>query len=276
MQSLPTLKQTLVNALLSITKNKNAFKTTYTHNQSYTLTSIDSANLEAYKTYFGFTNDFPLPYFYLLAQRAQLGLMVDKTFPLPVIGMVHLENTITTLGTFNPSQALTFTAKVTIEAKPGSIAPLFEVTISQNNQPVFYCSSLYLAKRKNPNKPTEAKVPQAEPIAPAVFDYTELWDIPASFGRSYANLSGDHNPIHTHTLFAKLTGFKSTIIHGWYSVSRAVAAWQKAHNTSAKSITVSFKKPILLPSKATLYLQGSSYSLFSPNGKLQHLEGVIE
>ncbi|MEZ4685600.1 MAG: MaoC/PaaZ C-terminal domain-containing protein [Bacteroidia bacterium] len=52
--------------------------------------------------------------------------------------------------------------------------------------------------------------------------------------KRYAAISGDKNPIHTSTMFAKMAGFNKRIIHGWYNASRACASAEQHFGASAK------------------------------------------
>ena len=43
--------------------------------------------------------------------------------------------------------------------------------------------------------------------------------IPSDMGRLYAAISGDRNPIHLHPLAAKAFGFRTTIVHGMWTLA---------------------------------------------------------
>lgn len=47
--------------------------------------------------------------------------------------------------------------------------------------------------------------------------------IPSDMGRLYAAISGDRNPIHLHPLAAKAFGFRTTIVHGMWTLARCLA-----------------------------------------------------
>jgi acyl dehydratase len=70
-------------------------------------------------------------------------------------------------------------------------------------------------------------------------------------GRRYASVSGDVNPIHLHALSARAFGFDRAIAHGMFSYARVLASLG-ARVSAAGSSTVWVRKPVKLPSTATL------------------------
>jgi acyl dehydratase len=72
--------------------------------------------------------------------------------------------------------------------------------------------------------------------------------VPDDIGRRYASVSGDINPIHMHSLSAKLFGFPSAIAHGMWLKARCLAALE-GELPDALTVEVAFKLPLLLPAK---------------------------
>jgi hypothetical protein len=64
--------------------------------------------------------------------------------------------------------------------------------------------------------------PPAEPVRRVDFD--ETWDLPGDLGRRYARIAGDRNPIHQWALTARLFGYSRPIMHGWWTLARALSA----------------------------------------------------
>jgi hypothetical protein len=75
---------------------------------------------------------------------------------------------------------------------------------------------------------------------------TATWKLRGDLGRRYGAVSGDFNPIHVHPLTARLFGFPSAIAHGMWTKARCLAALGR-ELPPAYTVTVAFKKPILLP-----------------------------
>ena len=72
------------------------------------------------------------------------------------------------------------------------------------------------------------------------------WRLPGDLGRSYGSVSGDMNPIHMHSLSARLFGFPTAIAHGMWTKARCLAALDPSL-PAGFTVEVSFRKPILLP-----------------------------
>ena len=67
----------------------------------------------------------------------------------------------------------------------------------------------------------------------------------------YASVSGDINPIHMHSLSAKLFGMPGAIAHGMWLKARCLAALENLPH-GPHSVEVSFKTPVVLPAKVGL------------------------
>ncbi|PWJ41046.1 MaoC/PaaZ C-terminal domain-containing protein [Sediminitomix flava] len=211
---------------------------------------IDDFQLSAYKAYFGFEQaEVPLPFLYLMAQKAQIKLMVEQDFPLAIPGMVHLENKMHYYAEPNTNQAFVLETTMEIKAKEGSLLPVSIVKIYQDNVLIADSESLYLSKRKSKGK-KKKKEAEAKPLLRE--DFSKQWILHANAGKEYAEISGDKNPIHTSKIGAKLFGFPSMIIHGWCSASKATASLEKEYQKPIKSIEIVFKKAIVIPRKVAI------------------------
>jgi hypothetical protein len=85
---------------------------------------------------------------------------------------------------------------------------------------------------------------------------TATWKLPGDLGRRYGSVSGDLNPIHVHSLTARLFGFPTAIAHGMWTKARCLAALE-SELPDAFTVAVAFKKPILLPATVEFCEQGS-------------------
>ena len=64
--------------------------------------------------------------------------------------------------------------------------------------------------------------PPPEPERTA--EVEETWDLPGDLGRRYAKIAGDRNPIHLWPVTAWPFGYSRPIIHGWWTLARALTA----------------------------------------------------
>jgi len=96
--------------------------------------------------------------------------------------------------------------------------------------------------------------------------------------RRYAVVGGDHNPIHTNPIAAKLFGFPTVIAHGMFSAA-AVLANIEARLPDAVQYSVRFGKPVVLPATTGLYVDdrddGWDLSLRNIAKGYPHLTGSV-
>jgi acyl dehydratase len=107
------------------------------------------------------------------------------------------------------------------------------------------------AKKKEKKEP--ARVPDvAREIA--------YWRIPANAGLAFAALTGDFNPVHWLAPYARLSGFRSTILHGFATLARAVEGLHRGLFSGDVRrlawIEARFTRPLVLPAKVGLYVKG--------------------
>ena len=83
------------------------------------------------------------------------------------------------------------------------------------------------------------------------------WQLAANVGREFSVLTGDINPIHTFGPYAKLSGFKGCILHGFSSLARAtesiITHRAEGDPTRLKHIEAKFTKAIVLPTTISIF-----------------------
>jgi acyl dehydratase len=120
----------------------------------------------------------------------------------------------------------------------------------------------------------------AAPEVPSARDLpaTETWTLPGDLGRRYGSVSGDLNPIHVHSLSARLFGFPSAIAHGMWTKARSLAAMQSELPESF-AVEVAFRKPILLPASVQFAHAasdgGARFGVRGADDGPRHLDGVV-
>lgn len=277
--TLPTFKQMKWKVYRSIRRGVKIGDKDILVENTFQDVDIGKESLIDYREYLDFKTDFPFSYLYILAQRAQIAVMLDPLFTIGLPGMIHLSNHLEQIEQVDIDQTIEIHVKGEVQSKEeGSLHPQFEVTFSQNQNKVAFCKSGYLAKRKRKSKsPKSSK--QME-----IFDFSEPtfsdeWLFTKSFAKEYAKISGDKNPIHTSKIFAKFAGFRQPIIHGWYTVNRVLQTAEK-QGLIIKVVDVNFVKPIFLPSTVMLELstleQETQYRVISNNGDVLHLYGILK
>lgn len=209
--------------------------------------AVERAAVDAYAEVCRFPSrdTVPLTYPHMLAFPLHMALMSDQAFPVPAMGMVHVENSITTHRPVAVGETLTATASV----GPGVPHPVgtayrFVTEVraggSDTGELVWESVSTYLRRgRRNPDarwpEPPEA-VPPSGPV----------FRLGADLGRRYAAVSGDYNPIHLTPLTAKALGFRRHIAHGMWTLARSVAVIDNRLPDRVR-VDVAFRKPAFLP-----------------------------
>ena len=120
-------------------------------------------------------------------------------------------------------------------------------------------------------KPPPEKLPKPGPP-------NAVLHITAGQIRHYASVGGDHNPIHTNPIAAKLFGFPTVIAHGMFTAA-AVLANIEGQLPDAVKYSVRFAKPVVLPARAGLYVDRASdgwgLTLLNLSKGDPHLKGTV-
>lgn len=201
---------------------------------------------------FGVGTAVPVTYPHLLGFPLQVALMSRRDFPFPLLGLVHLENTVTW------SQPLTFgdVLDVTVHAtnlrghRRGRLVDLVTAVSlagQASEAPVWRSVSTYL--ERGPGDAHAVTPPPPDVRGLRACPGGARWRVDAGAGRRYAAVSGDVNPIHLHPLAARAFGFDRAIAHGMFTYGRVLAALGPP---AAGTSTVWFRRPVKLPSTVRL------------------------
>jgi hypothetical protein len=211
---------------------------------------VDREHLLAYQRVCGFTGGDVLPHTYphVLGFPLQVALMADRSFPLPLPGLVHLQNQITVHRRLTADDHLDVTVRaegLRAHAK-GRLVDLV-TAVDGDGARGWDGRSTYLRRGRGD---VEASPPEQAPPLPAGPPAAVI-RVPEGQGRAYAAVSGDVNPIHLHALSARAMGFPRAIAHGMWTAARTMAALEPRGNDASTS-HVWFAKPVLLPSTVEL------------------------
>ncbi|XVX18660.1 MaoC/PaaZ C-terminal domain-containing protein [Actinomycetota bacterium] len=212
--------------------------------------TIDRERLVDYQRLCGFAVGDVVPHTYphVLGFPLQAALMAKDDFPLPLVGLVHLHNTITVHRRLTAEDRLDIAVSAT-RLRPHPKGTLVDLVteVDSAGERVWEGCSTYLHRGKgDPDAPTGVPSP-ALPTGPA----GAVWRLPEGLGRSYGAVSGDVNPIHLHALSAKAMGFKRAIAHGMWTYARTLAALG-GRSSEPSTSRVWFAKPVFLPGAVEL------------------------
>jgi len=194
---------------------------------------------------FALRDELPCTFIHVLAFPLQLALMTDGSFPFPAVGLVHIENRITQHRPVRLGERLSIRVRATaLEPHPRG-RKFSLISEARVGQELVWEEEAVNLKRGSGGSETAAPRKETAPARDELPKAAE-WRLPGDLGRRYAAVSGDHNPIHLHSLTARLFGFPSAIAHGMWTNARSLAALA-SRLPPAYTVEVAFKRPILLP-----------------------------
>jgi acyl dehydratase len=214
---------------------------------------IDRTNVAEYAEVTGlrYADAVPLTYPFALTFPTVMSLVTGFDFPFAAMGSVHLENEITR---YRPIR-VTDTVNIAVHAenlrehRKGLLVDVV-TDVSVGNEVAWHQVTTFLHQQRTSLSDEPKPPPQKQPKLPAP---KAILRISPGQIRRYAAVGGDHNPIHTSSVGAKLFGFPTVIAHGMFSAA-AVLANIEASLPDAVTYSVRFGKPLLLPASAGLYV----------------------
>jgi hypothetical protein len=239
---------------------------------------IDHTNVAAYAAVTGlrYGNNVPLTYPFALTFPTVMSLVTGFDFPFAAMGAVHTENHITQY------QPIAVTDKVGLrvhaenlrEHRKGLLVDLV-TDVSVGNDIAWHQVTTFLHQQRTSLSDEPKPPPQKQPKLPPP---NAVLRITPSRIRRYAVVGGDHNPIHTNPIAARLFGFPTVIAHGMFSAA-AVLANIEARLPDAVRYSVRFAKPVVLPATAGFYVDegddGWELALRNIAKGYPHLTGVV-
>lgn len=214
---------------------------------------IDRANVAAYTAVTGlrYGDYVPLTYPFALTFPAMMSLVTGFDFPFAAMGSVHIENRIEQ---YRPI-AVTDTVDITVHAenlrehRKGLLVDLV-TDVSVGNDIAWHQVTTFLHQQRTSLSDEPKPPPRKQPKLPPP---NAILRITPGRIRRYAAVGGDHNPIHTNPIGARLFGFPTVIAHGMFSAA-AVLVSLEGKIPDASTYSVRFAKPVVLPATVGLYV----------------------
>jgi len=134
---------------------------------------------------------------------------------------------------------------------------------------------------KTNGKSTGPARPRKEsPRVPTTAREIAFWRLAPDAGLAFAMLTGDFNPVHWVKPYARAFGFKSTILHGFATMARAYEGLSRYLYAGAvdrlKTFDVKFTRPLVLPARVGLYVDGHHCFVGDAPGGPAYLVGTFE
>ena len=241
----------------------------------------DIPKLTRYAKVCGFTTQtsIPMTWPHILAFPLHLKLLTDKRFPLPLLGLVHLRNSITQRRPIGTGETLDIRVRLNGEKQTGRGLEFDLVTEARSAGKLVWeeiSTNLFRQAAGDSSKKPAGSKPELEH-----YPNTLSIKAPENLGRRYGNVSGDLNLIHIHALTAKTFGFPRAIAHGMWSKAQVLALLEQQDGWRKGPVTVTchFKKPLFLPGTAQLNWRQEGdqwdYQLLNSQGDAPHLSGEV-
>jgi acyl dehydratase len=214
---------------------------------------IDRRHVAEYAEVTGlrYADAVPLTYPFALTFPTVMSLVTGFDFPFAAMGSVHLENEITQYRPIRVADTVNIAvhAENLREHRKGLLVDVV-TDVSVGNEVAWHQVTTFLHQQRTSLSDEPKPPPQKQPKLPAP---KAILRISPGQIRRYAAVGGDHNPIHTSSVGAKLFGFPTSIAHGMFSAA-AVLANIEASLPDAVRYSVRFGKPLLLPASVGLYV----------------------
>lgn len=239
---------------------------------------IDRANVAAYAAVTGlrYGDNAPLTYPFALTFPTMMSLTTGFDFPFAAMGSVHVENQIKQ---YRPI-AVTDTVDIAVHAenlrehRKGLLVDLV-TDVSVGNDVAWHQVTTFLHQQRTSLSDEPKPPPEKQPKLPPP---NAILRITPGQIRRYATVGGDHNPIHTNPIGAKLFGFPTVIAHGMFTAA-AVLVSLEGRIPDAVTYSVRFAKPVVLPASPGLYVEqvadGWDLTLRNIAKGYPHLTGTV-
>ncbi|MEQ1438312.1 MaoC/PaaZ C-terminal domain-containing protein [Fontimonas sp. SYSU GA230001] len=239
---------------------------------------VDASHLASYAEVCGFANTerLPITFPHVMAGALHLHLLTQKTFPFPLLGLVHVRNEIRQQRALRPDERFDLRVRVG-ESRAVRQGIEFDLLtdLSIGEAPVWTEVSTILHRVPTPKA---APAPRPAPAPSALSDYRSF-TAAADIGRRYAPVGHDFNPIHLTPLAARLFGFKRHIAHGMWSLAHCAALLEAELPQAPRELAVQFKQPLFLPGRVTLKFRrggdGIEFALLASRADKVHLTGSL-
>lgn len=238
--------------------------------------TVDRDHLAQYARVCGFrlAERLPATYPHVLAFPLAMELMTERRFPFALLGLVHVSNRIEQRRPLLASERPTLRVRAE-DLRPHSKGRVFDVVAEAevDGEVVWTDRSTYL-RRGGGSQDAGRGAGAGEPEPPRGSG-TGI-DAPSDVGRRYAGVSGDRNPIHLHSVPARLLGIDGPIAHGMWMKARCLASLG-GRVPEATAVEVKFVAPLKLPARPRLATrragEGWRFALWSGDEQRPHLTG---
>lgn len=177
-------------------------------------------------------------------------MMAEARFPLPLLGMVHLQHKVWHMSDIpidTPVRISTWAQHLAPHHAGTTVEIWVQVTDPATEKLLWQSMALYLSRSVTLPAISKPQRPERSSFDPPVM--TGQWNLPKDIGRRYGAVSGDRNPIHLSNLAAKALGMPGAIAHGMYAAGKMLVGREM---TAPFTWAIEFASPMRLPARVTL------------------------
>ena len=201
--------------------------------------------------------------------------------PYPIMRVVNGGCFVHVLAPMPDNEPITVRAQLTAIEDDGSRAVLKQTVITGTTSVplalrIEFTAVVPLASGGDEKKPNGVKKDKARVPQNAHEVTREL--LSADAGLSFAKLTGDFNPIHWLPVYAKASGFRNVILHGFGTFARA---WEGLTRgtlggdvRAISSFEARLTRPLVLPHEVGLYTVGNEVFVGDAPGGPAYLTGT--
>lgn len=232
--------------------------------------TLDPAWLAAYRGSVGLADGPRLPPLALQLAAAPLHMAIlgDAQFPFRALGLVHLSQRVIqsrAMAPHAPFDLRACSADARWEKRGMSFGLVTEAWCE--GECVWRGETRALAPGKSLVPAPAAAAGATDDRGAAMPVCDEVLHVPEATGRRYAAIAGDLNPIHQHALLARLFGFRRAIVHGTWTLARALAL-AELPGRPAFTLEAHFRRPVELPSDIRVRAwSGAGAETGNPSGR---------
>jgi acyl dehydratase len=165
----------------------------------------------------------PILYPHVMAGSMHMHMLSHKSFPIRLLGSVHLKNRITQIKAISNGAVMDITAELGayrlvekgVEFDFSTYAYVAGEKVWEEISTYFKAGRFGGKENPSPEKSFELESLDSPEGAGS-------WHVPNNRGKRYAKITGDYNPIHMSPIAAKLFGFKRDIAHGFGVLAEAI------------------------------------------------------
>ena len=232
---------------------------------------LDRARAERFRAELrGYGDAVPPTFLYALCTPLQAAAIADAAFPFPVLGLVHLQEQQELIRPPRWERPLALTVEVGSYAPhPSGVQLQVRSSAADDDGPV-WTSTTPALRRAGPR----GRGPRPGDDVPVEGRLTQDWTVDAAQGWRYGRVAHNLDPIHLHRVTARWFGLQTAIVHGMWTVGRALSALG-ADGDAPMSWEARFWRPVPLPATVRFVADGPRFAVRTADGTRVHVEGTI-